>query len=451
MAKSTKTEIQDYSAVLGRAMLASMLGQSFGGNRDIYQVLGYNKQLTYNDYLLRYDRQDIASAIIDKPVNATWRGGFWLLEGSDDEETPLEREWKKLYNGLGIKSIFKRLDKLACLGRYSVLFLGFDDVSSPQELASEVEKGAKLIYLKPLSEQWAEIVSLDDDMTSARFGLPEYYDVDLGGDGPNQTLRIHHSRVLHVTTDLLESEIYGTPVLRKVFNRLADLEKIVGASAEMFWRNGMPGYHGKVDADTMLTSEQEEKLKDQLSEYEHNLRRFLITQGFDIEALSANVADPSGPVDVQLQMISAATGIPKRILVGSERGELASTQDRENWLDYVQSRREEYAETRIVRPFITRLIEVGALPEPIDETYSIMWQDLFTPSEKDKAEVGKLKSETVKNYAAVPMATDILPLKSFYRTLLNLDDEEIKLIEQEREQQILEEEVAISESVESEE
>ena len=32
-------------------------------------------------------------------------------------------------------------------------------------------------------------------------------------------------------------------------------------------------------------------------------------------------------------MISAETGIPKRILTGSERGELASSQDRDNWFE----------------------------------------------------------------------------------------------------------------------
>ena len=64
----------------------------------------------------------------------------------------------------------------------------------------------------------------------------------------------------------------------------------------------------------------EDALLKQLDEYEHNLRRIFINRGISMESMSPQVSDPSSHVDIQIQMISAQTGIPKRILTGSERG-----------------------------------------------------------------------------------------------------------------------------------
>lgn len=431
-----KSNLMVFSELLNRLSLSYKLGMQYGSSRDIYEALGYPKTLIYEDYYAQFSRQDIAKAVITRPVKATWKGNFQIIETDDDEETEFEKQWKALYKSLRLKSAFKRLDTLSCLGEYGVLFLGFDDAETNADLAKEAERAEKLLYVKPLGQGSAEILEKENDATNPRYGLPKFYQLEIGGE-KERSLVVHHSRVIHVAGELLESECYGIPALQDVFNRLKDLEKIVGGSAEMFWRGGRPGYHGKVAPDAQLTEETEEALKEQLAEYEHNLRRFLVTEGIDIEALTAQIADPRPAVEVQLQMISAATGIPKRILVGSERGELASTQDDLAWREMIQERRGEVAESQIIRPFVDKLIQVGVLPEV--ENYTIQWDSLFSVSEKDQAEVGKIKSETLKNYVSTPTAEDIVPTQSFYRIFLGLNDEEIELIEEEKEAQMEEE------------
>ena len=47
----------------------------------------------------------------------------------------------------------------------------------------------------------------------------------------------------------------------------------------------------------------------------------------DVHELGGELQDPTGAIDNILKLISAGTGIPLRKLTGSERGELASTQD----------------------------------------------------------------------------------------------------------------------------
>ena len=42
----------------GRANILSRLGKSYGGDRDVYEALGYPTVIGFNDYAARYERQD---------------------------------------------------------------------------------------------------------------------------------------------------------------------------------------------------------------------------------------------------------------------------------------------------------------------------------------------------------------------------------------------------------
>lgn len=437
-------------SLMGRAQLAAALGKQYGGKRDIYAALGYPDNITFEDYAARYSRQDMAKAIIDKPVDATWRGGFTLSEPGEVEKTQLETGFSDLYQRLHLLSVFNRLDKLSGLGRYGTLLFGLSDVQGPSDWTNPVIGGStlSLLYLKPLSEGSCKIQQFETDPTSERFGMPKLYTVEFSAAGSGQSnypnsLLVHWSRILHVVGGELEVDVFGTPRLQSVFNRLMDLEKLVGGSAEMFWRNARPGYQGKVDKDFTITDDQRDQLQQQLEEFEHDLRRFLINEGISIEALTGQVSDPASHVDAQIQMISAVTGIPKRILTGSERGELASTQDRETWLDMIGSRRDQFAEAKIIRPFVSRCIELKLLPEFSTGRYEVEWSPLYESSENDRAEVGRIRATALKEYSTNPQAESIVPPKAFYKLFLGLEDEQIEWIERVMEDEMLAEESSI--------
>lgn len=424
--------IQVMAELASRLGIGTRMGKQYGGQRDIVEALGYPRVIQYDDLLAVYTRQEIAKAIIDRPVKATWRGDFKLVETYTDDETPLEQAWNHIYRTLPMKQNFLRVDKLASLGNYAVLFLGFNDVNNSEALINPVTAGTgrELLYTKPFGQNVIHITEWDLDTSSPRYGQPLLYQIDMEDPAAKQGRNaiIHHSRIIHVAYDLLDSEYEGAPILESVFNRLKDLEKLVGGSAEMFWRGARPGYINKIDPEYMLTTETEEGLKRQLDEFENNLRRMLVLEGVSMESLEPQVVDPSMHVDIQIQMISAITGIPKRILTGSERGDLASTQDKDNWLDLVYMRREEYAEPKIVRAVIDRCIEFGALPPPINTTYKIKWQDLYAPSIKDQTSIGQLRALALKHYTVSEHAERFIPFEAFLTFFLGLDDEEVEYI-----------------------
>ncbi len=429
-------DIQAYTALKERYQMAAKMGVQFGGERDVFSSLGYKVKLSYRDYYLQYIRQDIARAIIDRPVQGTWQGDIGLYESDDSEETALEKAFKELKTNKRLKSHFVRVDKLANIGHYAVLLMGLDDVKQAADWVNAVSgKNRKLLYLKPLSEESARIMETDKNPASERYGRPLYYGVTVD----SKEIKVHYSRVIHIAGGLLEDEVLGTPALKPVFNRLKDLEKLVGGSAEMFWKGAFPGYHGEVDSDFDLDKETKEAIEGQVAEYQHSLRRFLISKGVKYNPLGVQVSDPKSHVDIQVQMISAVTGIPKRILTGTERGELASTSDQESWNGVLQARRLEYAEQLIVRPFVDRCIEYGILPKA-KQDYVVAWSDLFAASDKEKAEVGRIRAQAVKEYASEATAEEIMPPEAFMKFMLGLDNEQIELIEEMRQSMIADEE-----------
>jgi hypothetical protein len=422
-----------YSELVNRSKLASALGQHYGGNRDIYEALGYKKTLYPSDYITQYSRQDIAAAVVDRPVDKTWEGDFSVSE-VDVENSTFEDQFEELKKRLKLTSKFKRLDRLSSLGEFGILLLGFDGVKTNEDFSEPVQPGnRKLLYVKPLSQESVEIDEYVDDPADPRFGLPLLYRIQLTEPGAesHKTLRVHYTRVIHVVEKLMESEVKGVPVLQNVYNRLQDLERLVGGSAEMFWRGARPGYQGKVDKDYEMGDDAEKQMKTQLDEFENHLRRFFLNQGVELETLSPQVADPKNHVDVQISMIAAAKQIPKRILMGSESAELASSQDADNWTEVIQSRRTEYAEDQIIQPFVDRLIEYGVLTRTSSNSGIVVnWPDPYAKGEGERANVGKTRADALKSYIEAPAASAVIPPKAFLKYMLGLDDDQVEDVNQ---------------------
>jgi len=417
------------SVIVARNNLATMFGQSFGGKRNLYKTLGYSETLTYDGYLNKYTRHDISKAVIDRPVKATWQGQLELVETQEAEKTEFEEAWVKLAKTFKLRSLFSRVDRLTGIGRYGVLLLGLDDVRNVAGWALPVRAGTRTLkYIKPFGEQSAKIQAWVDDPQNERYGMPLYYNVIVSdvSSGSSVTIKVHYTRVVHITDDNLESEVYGTPRLEAVFNRMQDIEKLVGGSAEMFWKGARPGYQAMLDKDFTMTDKVKEDLLNQVEEYENDLKRILVNEGIDLKSLAQQISDPGPSMDVQLTCVSAVTGIPKRILSGSERGELASTQDSGEWKTYVQARREDFAGPSIIAPFVERMMEFGILPQ-VDE-YTIDWLDLFAVSEKDRVEIGKGRASAIREYTTNPSAIALMPPDAFFELCLGLSTQQIELV-----------------------
>jgi hypothetical protein len=108
----------------------------------------------------------------------------------------------------------------------------------------------------------------------------------------------------------------------------------------------------------------------------------------------------SAQVDKALDVIAGTIGMPKRLLVGSERGELASSQDENNWGTVTSTRQKNYTEPLIVRQFLDRGIQYRVLPRP-QAGYLCTWPDPKPLTEQEQALVARTWTETYAAYAKV--------------------------------------------------
>ncbi|OGR25926.1 MAG: hypothetical protein A2139_14320 [Desulfobacca sp. RBG_16_60_12] len=437
--------LQVLGAVASRSSIASRLGYSFGGDRDLYDALGYTRQLRYEDYYARYDRQDLAKAVIDRPVEDSWRMDPIVHDG--DEESAFSKGYAQLAKEANLYHYLQRVDKIASLGRYGALIMGLDDLREGESPAKPATKAGKLLYLLPYTELSATISQWDRRPASPRFARPEIYSISTSLDSESgvsgivlpssasdavawsMTQLVHHSRVLHVVEDPLDSDVFGTPGLKAIFNRLQDLEKIVGGAGEMFWRGARKEMALIADKEANLDGQALAAVKDEVEAFIHEAQTFLRLQGMDVKTIAPAVADPASHVDVAVSLICAARGIPKRILVGSERGELASSQDEEAWTRRCDVRRWKHNMTQILRPFCDRMIELGIVPPPANGEYEVNWPDLDAPSEADRAKTAQALSAALASYANARKAGLVLPFEAYLREILQWNQKRMESVE----------------------
>jgi hypothetical protein len=386
------------TALLERYQFMRQAGISFNGSRDMYEVLGYPRILSVKEYRDRYARGGISKRIVEAYPKATWRGGVKLQEDEDPKvTTAFEKDWEDLEKRLKIWTMLQRADTLAGLSTYSILLIG-----GPGNYDEELPKGkpGQILFLTAFAGGGgpgltqgasssanyvdATIQEFDQDVTSPRFGLPTRYQLRrLDLVSPQFQKPVHWSRVIHIAEGLLDNEVYGIPVLENIWNLLDDLDKVTGGGAEAFWLRANQGLHLNVDKDAALSDPEKAAIKEQAEEYQHQMRRILQTRKVEVTPLGSDVAQFGPQADAILTQIAGSKGIPKRILMGSEMGQLASGQDADNWNTQVQDRRTGYAGPSIVRPLVDRLIEYGYLPTPKD--YDVVWPTIESLTETEKA------------------------------------------------------------------
>jgi hypothetical protein len=396
----TEPELRALSVLFDRQMFVRMAGLQFDGRRDLYDILGYDRIITAQQYRDEYARGGIAKRIVEAFPKATWRGGVELYEDEDPKKiTPFEEAWGELEQKFNVWNVLQNADTLAGLSTYSVILLG-----APGDLDQEMQKGApgELLYMQPFfggggpgdqgrsastrtqaNDTDVMIETFDVDATSPRFGEPLTYRIrrtDLSA--PMLARPVHWSRVVHICEGALDNLVYGVPTLENVWNLLMDLQKVTGGGAESFFQRAKHVLNANIQKDASFSPADLTALKDKLEEYMHGVTNLIPTRDVDLKLIESAIANFASPADAIMKQIAGSKGIPMRILTGSEMGTLASEQDAANFDSQVQDRRTGYAGPMMVRKLVDRLISYGHLPEPAQ--YEVGW-----PVEESMDEAGK--------------------------------------------------------------
>jgi hypothetical protein len=384
---------------------ANALGLSFDGQRDYYKVFGYKRVLQFEDYYNKYKRQGTARRIIDAPVNATWADPP-MLDGGD----AFNRAWKEVVTSTNLWHAFIKADTFCGIGAFAGILVGFDDGKALDQPVI-TSQGRKVTFLQPYLEVSIQISDYEKNPTNPRFGRPTEYLISPGRMEDTQvtnvtgaakmllkdTYKVHWTRFLHIADNTGENPVIGASRLECVFNNLDDLLKVLGGSAETYWLAGNRGLHVDVDKEMELEKDDADDLADEIDEYQHQLRRVIRTRGVKINNLGSDLADPSGTYNTIMSEMAASTGIPKRVLMGSEAGQLASQQDRANWADRMKERAANFAGPVMLLPFVALLVNAGVLPKPTE--LKVTWPDAYKMSPYESAQTSAQMARSMANVA----------------------------------------------------
>lgn len=415
------------TALIGRQNFLRSLSDP---RRDIYAECGYpSDPVDITLYHELYDREAVATRVVQVMPRESWQVTPVVYEDEDGQvTTEFERAFAEMVRNLSgpdnhhideegsrLWGVAREADIVSGIGHYGVIVLGLDDTADMEQPARP-DPERRIVWMLALPENMATVQEIDGDITSPRFGQPVYYSVTyqdprsttaspLYGPSSMISTRVHWSRVVHVS----EGGVFGTPRMRPVLNRLLDLRKLYGGSAEMYWRGAFPGISFETDPSLGgYPTFDVNAMRDSVEAYMNGLQRYFALNGFTAKSLAPQVVDPTPQINVQIEAICIEIGVPVRIFKGSERGELASTQDDAAWNDRLKERQNNFTTPRVIVPLINRMINLGVLPAP-KKGYHVWWPDLTSQTDEQKSTVALKLMQSLAQYVSSGGDTVVAP------------------------------------------
>lgn len=338
----------------------------------------------------------LAKKIVNIPALDALRK--WRNWQADQKEiTAIEAEEKRL----GLKLKMLQCKTLARLWGGACIFIGDGKNAAEPFEAETIGKGG-IKYLTVMSRREMIAGQLEQDPTMEFYGWPTEYTISNG----RTFSMIHPSRLVIQIGDMLPdpwnpigpvtSTGWGDSVLQSVYTALMNADSTAANIASLVFEANVDVYKIEGLMEHMASAPYRQKLLDRfaLANIGKGINRALITDS-DEEYDRKQISFSALPDVLQqfLIIVSGASDIPLTRLLGQSPAGLSSTgeHDMKNYHDRVQSIQE-----LEIQPALHRLDEalirsaLGSRPDGL--FYS--WAPLEQMSEKEKAEIGKMKAET---------------------------------------------------------
>lgn len=437
--------VTNYQLLSRQSLLSANQPDSRG--RNFNKEFGYPiGELGPRDYWELYESVGIANRVVSVYPEECWSVYPEIYEEETDDLTEFERAWEELNQHGEMWSYLDRIDHLSGIGYYGVLYLGFSDNKDPSKPLPGVGDDGnpdpkvpkpenKLIYLKAFENSSVSIHSYETDNGNPRYGQPTMYnfvitnptgqyvqDTDAPAQATTQntsvSIKVHWSRCIHVADNRKSSEVYGMPRMKPVIPEIFDIRKVRGGSAEMMWQGALPGISFETHPDLGLEVDlDKESVREEFEKYMNGLQRFMALTGVTAKSMAPQVASPADHLEEQYRSIAACLGMPMRVLLGTESGHLASSQDVTTWNRRLGKRQNMYVTPFVIRPFIQRLIMAGVLPQP--RRFLVSWNDLNSLSAEEKAKIALTRTQCLQTYAT-GQVEKMMPLLEYYISILGL-------------------------------
>lgn len=379
------------NAARGRQVTVAGYSLTGSDKHDHYRDFGWPVDLTFNDFYRMFCRNSIASAVVDRMVSKVWQTNPRMLRSADDEQPDEEIE-RRMTRIRGWRA-FADADRRAMVGRYSAVLMRLADGKPWDQPVDRVPGGVDgLLELIPAWQSQLIPVMWDMAPTSPDYGKPLMYQfneaaiTDTINAAPRQ-FAVHPDRVLIWSAD---GTTHGRSELEPIYNDLLDIEKIKGAGGEGFWKTsrGAPmieapeGMDPGQLAQAMGVSEEglRSAVNDQLDDFQSGFDKGLMLGGMKATPLQITLPSPEHFFAAPIGSVAAQREMPLRILMGSQSGERASTEDAKAWALTCKSRQTNY-DGPLLREWAERMERFGIFPK---HDWVVEWDDLTESTGAEK-------------------------------------------------------------------
>jgi hypothetical protein len=389
-------------------------GYFTGIKHNHYVDFGFPTDISFELLHAMYSRNSLAKAAVDKTVRKTWQDPPWLLERARDgsegplkKETRLEKAIRQHFAKIRFWTKLMEADRRSLVGRYSAVILRIaDDLPTDQPLGTVSNGLDALVDVIPVWEGQLRVSKWDDDTSSITYGEPLMFEYDESTVMSQVTgspsvakharkLTVHPSRVVVWSID---GSMDQDSALKAGYNDLLSIEKIVGAGGEGFWRNAKqaPVFEMDKEADVQKMAramgikpeDLADIMNDQVADWQQGFDKVLMIQGMTAKSMKVEMPDPESFYMNALQSFAASFDIPLKVLVGTQTGERASTEDASQWNQTCNFRRKNTVIPNILE-IVKRLEMCGVLKT--NPEWFVDWTDLTESTMLEKIDrAGKM-------------------------------------------------------------
>ena len=373
---------------------------------------GYGAAIKDSDRLFYSTREPVGVWWVKGVAYDIWDNWFRVKNADDKDDQELDRQVQRELLALKAKEKLPRETIFERRYGTAILLHSYTGFGSQVEWATPLYKvgangkppklsGMKLLQITPYPKTALEISEIDEDESSIRCGLPEYYTINRGttsesvvtpsGTEKTGPIRVHWTRVTHDAPRLDEHSYFGTPAIDCIFDDLVGGRNARWGAYESYYRHGT-GF--PVIKSKATKKENEDWIAaGGLDDYLHVRGYFMcgVEEDFKFVGSQDATLNPNTYFDMYFTFIAAGTGVAKDSIQGVSAGRVTGSESNERKYFKSISLHQNEKEP-LLRDIIDRLIQTGQVD--FDGEYTIEWVDPFEVNPQDKAAIEFMKART---------------------------------------------------------
>jgi phage-related protein (TIGR01555 family) len=354
-----------------------------------YHALGLT--LTDEELSSLYYTEDIAAKIVEKRPEEAFRRGY-CLKDSDDEEGAAELA--QLGRDLDVDGKFQEAWTWARCWGGSLVIIGTEGGGSMAAPLKE-ESVRAVRFLNVVDRRQAEVVATYQDPLHPNYGQPLLYRIQ-GLDSSSAI--IHESRVIRfdgVKADprkRIELQGWGYSVLQRPYDVMRQFATSF-AAAGVLTADASQAVFKMKGLMQMIASGEKQRLQTrmQLVDMSRSAARAVLldADGEEFQRIATSFSGLPEMLDRFAMRLAASIDMPVTLLMGrSPAGENATgASDFKHWYDSIASEQKKSLTPKLVRFY--RILSRGKAKK-----LAIEWHPLQEPTEREKAEIEKIKTDT---------------------------------------------------------